>query len=354
MSGQSQMNEPGALPRVSIMLVQARNAMGLSQKDVADQLFLTPTFIRYMDEGQFHMISKTAYIKGYLRTYARVVGISGDEVVAAYEETVQSMVEPVEMRDVTEEHVGGNLFTGPVILTGLVGLGALLLVVLLVWLVSDDDDTTAAREAIEQAPIESYSDAADEVAPVRQLSLPERTDVDQSGTNSAAVDNNRGVAVTNASVEMGKPVVDDSSDDYLDERTSAVVNVESAVSAAATPSVATADGVAADVVEAPAIGIMVENMGQERGSLITVTAEGNDKLEFSFSDECWVEVTDATGESIYGDLNRAGNSLVIYGTAPFDVLFGKATAVQLSFNGESVALSEHTSADLTAKMKLGR
>jgi len=354
MSEQSQMSEPDVLPRVSIMLVEARNAMGLSQKDVADQLFLTPTFIRYMDEGQFYMISKTAYIKGYLRTYARVVGLSGDEVVAGYEETIQSMVEPVEMRDVTEEHVGGNLFTGPVILTGLVGLGALLLVVLLVWLFSGDDDATAARNAIEQEPIESYSDAADEVAPVRPLSLPERTDVDQSGINSVAVDNNRGVAVTNASVEMGKPVVGDSLDDALDERASALVNVESAVSAAATPSVATAGGVASDVVETPAIGITLENLGQGRGSLVTVTAEGNDKLEFRFSDECWVEVTDATGESIYGDLNRTGDSLVVYGTAPFDVLFGKATAVQLAFNGESIALSEYTSADLTAKVKLGR
>jgi len=45
---------------------------------------------------------------------------------------------------------------------------------------------------------------------------------------------------------------------------------------------------------------------------------------------------------------------VIYGTAPFDVLFGKATAVQLAFNGEPVDLSGHTSADLTAKVKLGR
>jgi cytoskeleton protein RodZ len=354
MSEQSQMSEPDALPRVSIMLVEARNAIGLSQKDVADQLFLTPTFIRYMDEGQFHMISKTAYIKGYLRTYARVVGISGDEVVAGYEETVQSMVEPDEMREVTEEHLGGNLFTGPVILTGLVGLGALLLVVLLVWLFSGDDDATTARNAIEPESIEGYSYAADDVAPVRPLSLPERADVDQSGINSVAVDNNRGVAVTDARVEMGKPPVDDSSVYAVDESMSAVVNVESAVSAAATPSVATTGGVASDVVETPAIGITVENLGQGRGSLITVTAEGNDKLEFSFSDECWVEVTDATGESIYGDLNRTGSSLVIYGTAPFDVLFGKATAVQLAFNGEPVSLSEHTSADLTAKVKLGR
>jgi cytoskeleton protein RodZ len=354
MSEQSQMSEPDALPRVSIMLVEARNAMGLSQKDVADQLFLTPTFIRYMDEGQFHMISKTAYIKGYLRTYARVVGISGDEVVAGYEETVQSMVEPDEMREITEEHLGGNLFTGPVILTGLVGLGALLLVVLLVWLFSGDDDATTARNATGPESIESYSYAADNVAPVRPLSLPERADVDQSGMNSVAVDNNRGVAVTNARVETGKPPVDDSSVYAVDESMSAVVNVESAVSAAATPSVATAGGVASDVVETPAIGITVENLGQGRGSLITVTAEGNDKLEFGFSDECWVEVTDATGESIYGDLNRTGSSLVIYGTAPFDVLFGKATAVQLAFNGEPVSLSEHTSADLTAKVKLGR
>jgi cytoskeleton protein RodZ len=112
--------------------------------------------------------------------------------------------------------------------------------------------------------------------------------------------------------------------------------------------------VASTNVETSAVAVTIENLGQGRGSLITVTAIGDDKLEFSFSDECWVEVTDAGGASIYGDLNRTGDSLVIYGTAPFEVLFGKAPAAKLAFNGKPFALARYTSADLTAKVKLGR
>ena len=93
---------------------------------------------------------------------------------------------------------------------------------------------------------------------------------------------------------------------------------------------------------------------QGAGSLITVSAEGDDKLEFSFSDECWVEVSDATGSEIYGDLNRAGDTLVVYGKAPFEVLFGKAPAAQMAFNGKRISLDRYTTTDLTAKIKLPR
>jgi cytoskeleton protein RodZ len=377
MSEQDQVSESDVLPNVSIMLVEARTAMGLTQKDVADQLFLTPTFIRHMDEGQFHLISKTAYIKGYLRTYARVVGISGDEVVASYEETIQARVEPFEMRDVAEEPVSANRFTGPVIQTGLIGLGALLLVLLLVWLFSGDDEADARSANVKNA-LETFDDSNNVandavVAPTRPLLLPERADVDNSDIDadalvvaSASLGNlslsnalsnnalpkNRGVAVTNASLQADEGRASPVEKKDIESRS--LVNEETAVSAAATPLVATADGVASSVVEKPAVVLTVEKLGQGRGSLITVTATGDDKLEFSFSDECWVEVTDADGESIYGDLNRSGDSLVVYGTAPFEVLFGKAPAAQVAFNGEPFALNRYISADLTAKVKLGR
>lgn len=379
MSEQDQVSESAVLPRVSVMLVEARTAMGLSQKEVADQLFLTTTFIRYMDEGQFHLISKTAYIKGYLRTYARVVGLSGDEVVAGYEETIEARVEPFEMRDVAEEPVSANRFTGPVIQTGVIGLGALLLVVLLVWLFSGDDETeargTSATNSFETADVASndFSDETTTSTPTKPSSLPDRAELDGSEVSAAPVvasgllsnddtpnyalpstplSNKRGVAVTKASIEVDQGLA--SSIEKKDIESRSVVDVENAFSASATPLVPTADGVASSTVEAPAVAVTIENLGQGLGSVITVTAAGDDKLEFSFSDECWVEVTDAMGESIYGDLNRIGDSLIVYGTAPFEVLFGKAPAAQLVFNGEPFALSRFTSADLTAKVKLGR
>ena len=47
----------------SEMLVQARQAKKLSQQDVADRLFLTVSYIRYIDEGRFDQIPEPAFTR---------------------------------------------------------------------------------------------------------------------------------------------------------------------------------------------------------------------------------------------------------------------------------------------------
>ena len=73
-----------------------------------------------------------------------------------------------------------------------------------------------------------------------------------------------------------------------------------------------------------------------------ITSDGNDRLKFAFTDECWVEIKDAQGSSIYSDLSESGDSLELVGKPPFHILLGNAPAVTLAFNGERVALSPHT------------
>ena len=86
---------------------------------------------------------------------------------------------------------------------------------------------------------------------------------------------------------------------------------------------------------------------------MSVAAGGDDELRFFFTDECWVEIEDAEGNAIYGDLNRAGEELIVAGNAPFEVLFGKAPAVTLEYNGLPIDLAPHTTSVDTAKLKVG-
>ena len=73
-----------------------------------------------------------------------------------------------------------------------------------------------------------------------------------------------------------------------------------------------------------------------------ITASGDDRLKFSFTQDCWVEIKDAQGGSLYSDLSKSGGTLELVGHAPFHILLGNAPAVTLAFNGERVALSPHT------------
>jgi cytoskeleton protein RodZ len=85
---------------------------------------------------------------------------------------------------------------------------------------------------------------------------------------------------------------------------------------------------------------------------VTVDASGPDKLELLFSDECWVEIEDNQFGLIYNDLNQSNDVLTIYGTGPFKVLLGKATGVEMIYNGRQFELEPFVGRDRTAKIIL--
>ena len=66
-----------------------------------------------------------------------------------------------------------------------------------------------------------------------------------------------------------------------------------------------------------------------------------DQLAMSFSQECWVEVSDAAGERLFQGQRNAGQSLSLRGEAPFRVTLGNAAAVtRMQFNGENIPLPQ--------------
>ena len=65
-------------------------------------------------------------------------------------------------------------------------------------------------------------------------------------------------------------------------------------------------------------------------------------LSIATSADTWVEITDASGKQLELDLIRAGSSREYDGTAPFDVMIGRASAVVLNMDGTAVDLGPHT------------
>lgn len=66
------------------------------------------------------------------------------------------------------------------------------------------------------------------------------------------------------------------------------------------------------------------------------------KLSISTSADTWVEIADAAGNQLELDLIRAGSSREYDGRAPFDVMIGRASAVVLNLDGTEVDLGPHT------------
>lgn len=363
-----ELESPTAVKRPSELLVEARQRLGLSQKEVADKLYLTTSFIKYIDAGEFSSLPKPAFIKGYLRSYARVVDLSGDEIVALYDAELQITETTPEIRGVTEENVGTASITGPVLQTGLIGLGGLALVVAVIWwIVSDPEEETplsVAQPGVSQPATQDSSEAVfDFVLPPQEGAAlqseqvsPAQAVPDQTGLESQVAMTETLRAIDTVEHALAETVAEN-------REVSAISVTEESIQEAATeqsisePSVSepSTSGQSTSEQDSPGVVAVADSVKFERTtdgarSFVTVDASGFDQLELSFRDECWVEIADNQFGLIYNDLHQVNDVLTIYGTAPFKVLLGKATGVEMIYNGRPFELEPFISRDRTAKL----
>ena len=76
-------------------------------------------------------------------------------------------------------------------------------------------------------------------------------------------------------------------------------------------------------------------------------------LSVKTSADSWVEILDGEGAPLELDLIRAGHERVYSGAGPFQVMLGRASAVELTLDGEPIDLVPHTSGDV-ARLTLAK
>jgi cytoskeleton protein RodZ len=269
---------PGDLVR------QRRESRGLSQQDVADALNLHSRVIEAIETQNWNALPGRAFARGYLRAYAKLLDVDADEVTQAFDAAVQCDDVRQSGEAASVGRKSGRGFTDLMqkhpgaVLTSSVG-GVICAVLIVLWAVWP----AAPGSSSAAAPAAATPD------PVVPRPLPRQP----QGSAPNAVD----------------------------------ARTEAADSDAAKPAIA----------QAAAAARASDPAGARR-----ITTDGNDRLQFSFTQECWVEIKDAHGANLYGDLSRGGDSLELVGHPPFHILLGNAPAVTLAFNGERVALAPHT------------
>ena len=63
------------------------------------------------------------------------------------------------------------------------------------------------------------------------------------------------------------------------------------------------------------------------------------ELIFEFSDDCWMNLADATGENIAYGVKVKGRVMPVTGIPPFVVTLGAPEAVKIRYAGESIDMS---------------
>ena len=319
-------------PDPSQALVEAREKLGLSQKEVADKLFLTITVIKQIDQGEFDRLPRQAFIRGYLRSYARVVSLSGDRIVELYEKKSQSSAVTAQVRVITEERMGSAYITGPVALTGVVGLGLLFILIGLIWWLVMDEKPEVL---IDQPMIEGQQLQSDK--PPASEPVVETREVSQS-VEEIAEEEIKGNVETDG---PGKNQFGEST--WVDASTSELQGEPESKTAPL--------GEAAHAYVSTDLISIERNLDGER-NYITVDAGGLEELSLTFSEDCWVEVSDNQHGRVYYDLNHERDVLTVFGSLPFQVLLGKASGVEMLYNGVPFDLEPYIGPDKTAKIKI--
>lgn len=297
-----------SVPSPGTQLRQARESARMSLEDVAAETRMTLPKVRALEADDYDSLHSDTFVRGYLRTYAKVLKLDPEDLLRAYrQERINAGLEeePEESPlQITVTQPGRPLWHFAVwILLTLVGL-----LVLSIWFFDNKPEFLSSQPSLSSPETSVASSPPDEeggAAPTREVL--------ESNAMAAAEAEPRAVepeAVPEPGTTPGREPAPES--ETVPEPAMDVPEADSTQEAV------------------PEVTRMAETAGPEVGEL--------DQLQLNFTDECWLVVTDARGDVLHTDLVQPGQNLSLLGVAPFDVKMGNAPAVQMSLNGEPVDL----------------
>lgn len=295
-------------------LRQARERAGVSLQEVSERTKIALHRLEGLERDDYKSVGGRAYVVGYARAHARAIGVAPQPFVEGFEaalrrEDIQAQEkEAVEAAPVRGGHsLHKNLIP--------IAAGVVALILLLGWFLLDDSQTANVEGVAQQSPVT-------EVEP--------RGNPAQSQPAEDSL-----VAAPGAQQPIPAPVEPDRFVAAEDSAPETAATGRQNANAELTPNDAP---VSSTVVVEPSADAVPEAVTGE-SSTAQAAAEVSaqlDSLQLSFTDECWVAVTDATGKSLVARVAHSGDNLQLFGQAPFDVTLGNARAAQVQLNGELV------------------
>lgn len=277
-------------------LREARERKGLSAETVSRETMLTLRYVQALETDDFDALPGTAFVRGYVRRYAELVGLNADELIASFDESLPSSKRLVSVRPIagiTEANAISSSTAGQI--ANKLPLSRLLVVVAVIAFVLYVVAGLFWQSGSDQAepnvvvPMDIDATMSADVVVTEAEPLP-------------ALETNE-PEVTEADAETGAPVVE------AESTTTPIISQN------APPTIET--------------------------------------LSFSFTGASWISVRDGTGqELVYGQKN-AGQSVTVSGRPPFAINIGAVNFTSLIYNGNAVDLQPYARGNI-ASFRLGR
>ncbi|HCH1182144.1 TPA: cytoskeleton protein RodZ [Vibrio parahaemolyticus] len=288
------------------LLKNKRESLGMTQKQVADRLRLRVSVIEDIENNRFESQQVATFTRGYLRSYAKFVGLDEKVVLVALEQTadVKPKEQEIEMQSFSrktkhEKHNSRIMLLTWVIAIVIIGISA-------AWWWQNQQENSLAQ-VVAEANVETSQPSADEIADIDLMTEEEL------------------IASTPAELAASKNTAS-----------------ESSINAAQTDEVVPAE-TEESTTEATQEPVAVIEAAEEVQEESPVVPEGMTLLTMKFKADCWIQVKDTNGKTLVSGTQKPGQDVELTGKAPFKVILGAPEGVTMTFASEPVDLSGYTS-----------
>jgi len=327
-------------------LADARERQGLSRAEVAQRLHMSPWQVEALEAGEYERLPKGTFLRGFIRNYAKLVGMDSEPLVASLAQATPGHATPgivvpsqnIRFEPLHERISASPYWKGGMIAAVVLAFGA---AAFYWWAEIRNGPPPSATAAVERPAASAPQQIA--VAPLPAAETPPPTpaptidspaasapaSTPASGSTSAPADADSAKAGDAAKKGVALKANDAAKKSDATKANDAAKKAD----AAKANDRARADAARAN--DAPKSVTPVS-------STTTVPAAGAARLAFKFHGDSWVEVRDASGKVVFSRLNGAGSEAQVAAKPPLTVIVGNAPEVTMLYNDRAFPLEPHT------------
>ena len=385
MNGDSQMQMETGPGQV---FASGREALGITREQAADVLNLPVRVIGAIEENDAGKLPDTVYVNGYIRSYAKLLGLAAQPLIDAW--SAQHAQQDEE--DAPLEGFATNSATKAVNVVPFKMGRWLVIAVLLsagfVYFVASNNNGAEERQVVAVSSIQqSASQAGVPLSSVSEVSMSEYSPVAVTATAAETFEVSGEEARESevAEVTQVRPLEKGATEKVAIEDVAAeeVEAIEVEATEVAAQGVAANEIAATNEAGAPEAASAVDAVGEDdslqtsdakqnvtTGDILTdptvaedeapereaaqayalprLTEFGDNIIDLAFSADCWFEIRNEAGLLLHADLGRDGQTRRYFGDGPFQIKLGYSPGAKLAYNEEAVDLALFTRRDVAS------
>jgi cytoskeleton protein RodZ len=315
------------------LLHEARLDLRLAPEDVAQILHLSSKQIVALEQDDYKNLPGPTYVRGYLRSYAQLLGLSPEKVLESY----NSLTIPSKPISLPQSAPPPQITSSDrLIKAATLGVAAIVLGLVYLWWRSEEE-TPAAPSSPPAVATQTPA-----IVPTAPPSPPENVSLPSAAGTSVATNSATSSAVTEPALQAVTGKV---------ARTPNITTPAAPVPATkAIPSngQVTVSGMIINVAPSeplkqasPTTPPRTDRALERTRRAAEPAGVPRSRMVLRAIQESWVDVRDARDNKLLYENVPAGRSIAIEGVAPFSVFLGNAEGVRVEFNGQNFDIGRY-------------